>query len=153
MATPTPVDFMALEQLIVARLRDALPAHVHVLAAADLADLTVGTQPTPAVHVLYRTYRPTKDGPAMWEEFDQYWLTVVTVRNASTLNTAEAVRADAGPLMGAVIAAMGAWVPDLPGCKSLQLAAAPNAGFHAGFGYFPIGWRVGMKLRTNRAKQ
>lgn len=152
MSAAAPIDFLALEPLIVARLRAALPAHVHVLAARDLAGLTEGTQPTPAVHVLYRGYRPGRATAAMWEELDQIWLTVVAVRNASTLGTAEALRADAGPLMGAVIGALGAWVPELPGCKSLHLDAAPEAGFRAGFGYFPIGWRVGMRVRAERTK-
>jgi len=152
MSATSPVDFLALEPLLVARLREALPAPVHVLAARDLAGLTEGTQPTPAVHVLYRSYRPGRATAAMWEELEQYWLTVIAVRNASTLGTAEALRADAGPLMGAVIAALGAWVPALPGCKSLHLDAAPEAGFRAGFGYFPIGWRVGMRVRAQRAK-
>jgi len=148
-----PIDFMALEPLILDRLRATLPAYVHVLGARDLAGLTEGTQPTPAVHVLYRTYRPVRAAAAMWEELDQYWLTVLAVRNVGTLQTGEAMRAEVGPLMGAVIGALGAWVPDLPGYKSLHLEAAPEAGYRTGFAYFPIGWRVGMRVRAaSRAK-
>ncbi|MEZ7896019.1 MAG: hypothetical protein QMB75_09065 [Thauera sp.] len=143
-----PIDFMALEPLLLDRLRAALPAHVHVLAARDLAGLTEGTQLTPAVHVLYRDYRPGRAPASGWEELDQLWLTVIAVRNVSTLSTNEAVRADAGPLMGAVIGALGGWRPDLRGYKPLSLDGAPAAGYRAGFGYFPLGWRAPMRVRA-----
>jgi len=149
--TSEAADFLALEPLLVARLRAALPASVAVLTAADLGAVAEGTQPTPAVHVLYRGYAPARAGEtaAMWEALDQYWLTVVAVRNASSVVTGDAARADAGPLMAAVIAALGGYVPDLYGFKSLRLAEAPEAGYRAGFGYFPLGWRVATKVRIN----
>ncbi|MCK9988677.1 MAG: hypothetical protein AzoDbin1_05149 [Azoarcus sp.] len=151
--TPAPVDFLALEPLLVARLRAALPPEVSVLTATDLATVAEGTQPVPAVHVLYRGYVPARPGEAAatWESLDQYWLTVVAVSNASNVIAGDAARAAAGPLMGAVIAALGGYVPDLPGFKSLRLTDAPEAGYRSGFGYFPLGWRVATKVRVARA--
>lgn len=143
-----PPDFMAMEPLLIEQLRLTLPQHVHVLARKELAEITEATQPTPAVHVLYRGYRPRESQAAMYEELDLLWLTVVAVQNASTLATGEGVRTDAGPLMGGVVQALGPWVPDLPGYKSLHLDAAPPVGYRAGFGYFPIGWRVHVQMRV-----
>lgn len=139
---------MALEPLLVDRLRQALPDSVHVLATRELADLVEGTQPTPAVHVLYRGYRPVREKTAGYEEIELIWWTVVAVRNAATVTTGESARIEAGPIMGAVVRTLGPWVPELPGYGSLCLDAAPLSGYRAGFGYFPIGWRVHARMRV-----
>lgn len=144
----TAPDFLALEAPLIARLREHLPGSVHVLGRHDLGAITEGAQPTPAVHVLYRGYRPRQSDTAMIEEFDLLWLTVVAVRNAATLDSGAAARADAGPLMSAVIEVLGPWVPPLPGYQSMHLADAPDVGYQAGFGYFPLGWRVAVRQRV-----
>lgn len=141
-------DLLALEVPLIERLHAALPDDVHVLAARDLASITEGTQPTPAVHVLYQGYRPLKQVSAAYEDIEQYWRTVVTVRNAADLIGGQGLRLGAGRLMRQVIDALGPWVPPLPGYKSLHLHAAPDARHRAGFGYFPLGWRVEMRVRV-----
>ena len=53
--TPHPNNFLEPEQHTVARLKEALSGlrpQVHVLTAADLAQVREDAQPTPAVHVV-----------------------------------------------------------------------------------------------------
>lgn len=145
MSGPGAAHFLALEQILIDRLREVLPPNVHVLSAADLAAATEATQPTPAVHVLYRTYRRGNPKPAGRVETVQDWLTVVAVRNLRSLGNGEQARDEAGPLLAQVIDALDRYQPGA-GYGSLALADAPPAGYRAGHGYFPLGWRVSMKL-------
>lgn len=139
--------FLAMEQILIDRLRAVLPAQVHVLSAADLATVTESAQLTPAVHVLYRGYRRGKPTPSMWVEISQQWMTVVAVRNVRDVATGSAARLEAGPLITQVIAALDRYQPGGE-CQSLHLDDAPSAGYRAGYGYFPLGWRVDMKIRA-----
>lgn len=140
-----PEHFLALEQILVERLRAALPPHVYVLSAADLAAVSEATQSTPAVHVLYRGYRRGEPKPAMRVEVVQDWLTVVAVRNVRNVASGTQVRDAAGPLLTQVVDALDRYQPGA-GFGSLTLADAPAAGYSAGHGYFPLGWRVSVKL-------
>lgn len=145
MSALSAAHFLALEQILIERLRALLPAHVHVLSAADLAAVTEATQSTPAVHVLYRNYRPGTPKPAGRVETTQDWLTVVAVRNLRSLASGDQVRDAAGPLLAQVVDALDRYQPGA-GFGSLALADAPPAGYSAGHGYFPLGWRVSVKL-------
>lgn len=146
-------DFLELEAPLIARLRAVLPPDVHVLGVRDLATVAEGSQPTPAVHVLYQGYRPQKQAASMYEELELRWLTVVAVHNAGDPVSGTGARLDAGPLMGAVIDALAPWVPPLDGYQSMHLTDAPMTGYRAGYGYFPLGWRVGVKRRVAPARQ
>lgn len=148
-----PLDFLALEPLLMDHLRAALPPQVHVLAVADLADVSWKMQPTPAVHVLYRGHRPTREKTGMFEEIDQVWWTVVVVHNARGLRDGRAARQTAGPLLGQLVQALGPWVPPLSGYGSFALAEAPAAQYEDGFGFFPLAWRVHARLRVAPARK
>lgn len=140
-------NFLALEPILVARLREFLPSTVHVLAAKDLVGISEAVQPTPAVHVLYRGYRRGEPKPALRVELAQIWWTVIAVRNVRDVGAGTDVRAEAGPLITATIAALDRYQPGA-GFESLHLDNAPDAGYRAGHGYFPLGWRVDLKVRT-----
>lgn len=148
MRSLAPLDFLALEPLLVARLREQMPAHVHVLARRELSEIVEPSQPTPAVHVLYRGYRPSRARTGMYEELDLLWLTVVSVLNATDVTAGAGARADAGALLGAVVQSLGPWVPPLAGYESMALDDAPMAGYRAGHAYFPLGWRVPVRMRV-----
>lgn len=140
----TPANLLFLEPLLKAQLRTALDARVHVLSAAELEGVAEATQPTPAVHVLYRGFQVRAYGSSTME-IDQYWLTVVAVRNARDPVSAEAARTDAGPLAMAVIdALLGREFDDCGPLAPLQNPPAP--GFSAGHLYLPLGWRAPITL-------
>jgi hypothetical protein len=132
----------ALEAQLVARLQSRLPqtgaGKVHVLTAAELANLSESTQPSPAVHIVYQGYAVAESRPdARASRLTQTWLAVIAVRNLASGKTGSAARADAGQLAGTVAAALIGWTP-APAMRPLQLATPPAAGYSAGYMYLPI---------------
>lgn len=139
-------DFLALGPIIKARLRELLPAQAFVFDAPDLASVTEAQQSAPAVHVLYRGFSIQRPNPA-WEEVEQQWDTIIVVRNVAGLPGASS-EIDAGPLMARTVAALRPWVP-APDCSGpLHLSNPLRPAFKAGFGYYPIGWRVTLRVPT-----
>jgi phage gp37-like protein len=134
------MSLLALESALVERLKARLPAGVHVLSAADLAGVAEGSQPTPAVHVVYQGYRVSESRPdGRAARIEQTWLVVVAVRNVRDARSGGAARADAGDLAESVIAAIMGWQPE--GTSSpLKLTTAPRAGYAAGHIYMPLGF-------------
>ncbi len=136
-----PDNFLALEGLIVARLKSALPSTVRVLSAADMAGITESSQPTPAVHVLYRGYRVRDSEVLAFASIEQTWLTVIAVRNVTDLTSGTDARQSAGPLAADVIDALYQYrFGELSGARPLRITQAPEAGYRAGYFYLPLGW-------------
>lgn len=132
--------FLAPEPLIEARLKAVLPTGVHVLTAADLAGVEERQQVTPAVHVIYRGYRPTQDqGQGRIQEIEQTWWTVVAVRSVRDIKSGAGSREEAGPIVDATLEALMGWRP-LDGFLPLKLAPATAPAYRAGFAYHPLGW-------------
>ncbi|MEW6446327.1 MAG: DUF1834 domain-containing protein [Pseudomonadota bacterium] len=139
---------LQLESHIIARLRERLPGHVHVLSAADLAGVAEGSQPTPAVHVVYQGYRVIESRPdGRAARLQQTWLVVVAVRNVRDASAGSAARSDAGLLADGVIAALMGWKLDAVN-KPLKLTNAPAAGFRAGFLYVPLAFEAETDVRS-----
>lgn len=136
-------NFMALEPHLVALVQAAvegLSPAVHVLTAAEIADVKESAQRTPAVHVIYGGYTVAEDLRTAWR-LEHTWYAVVVVRSAATQRTGAAARAEAGPLVARVINALaGASVPGSAG--PLTLTTPPKAGYPAGFQYIPSAFTV-----------
>jgi len=138
--------FLALEDALVNRLKGELPDAVHVLTAADLAGVTEGTQPTPAVHVIFGASpikRVNPDGRSAMVE--QTWYTVITVRNVRGVRSGSDARLEASALVDKVLAALMGWkatVTDQP----LMLTTPPAPGYSAGFLYLPLAWKAEVVL-------
>lgn len=144
--TVSPDNFLAAEPLIIARLRAALPADVHVLAAADVAAVSAEQQPTPAVHVLYSGYEATDASTGAFATIEQSWLTVVVTRNVADIESGFHARQAAGPLAAQVIAALHRHrlrsAEGRPmGARPLQIDTPPSPGFADGRFYLPLAWR------------
>lgn len=140
-------NYLIAEQLIVERLTTRLRGVKKVLAAADLAGVAESSQTTPAVHVVYQGYRPTQekeDGAT--QQTEQTWLVVVAVRNVRDTRAATATREDAGPIMLDCLRALQGWLPSKEHSR-LKLSTAPQAGYRAGFGYFPMAFTTKLITR------
>lgn len=135
-------DHLALEPLLIARLKAEVPGFRDVLCAADLASIQESSQSTPAAHVVLDSdgFPDTESGKKM-TRIEQVWVVMVTVRNVrDTLGGAD-TRKDAGPLIKAVHKALSGWHPS-PEDKPLVRVKPPyKSGFNAGFGYFPMAFR------------
>lgn len=131
---------------MVERLRTQLPKEVHVLTAADLAGVAEGSQPTPAVHVVFGASsikRVNPDGRSALVE--QTWYTVIAVRNVRGVRSGIDARIDASTLADQVLATlMGSKMP--PADQPLMLTTPPAPGYSAGFLYLPLAWKAEVVL-------
>lgn len=138
----TTASLTALEPAIVERLRERLPQtgpdRVHVLTASDLANITEGSQPSPAVHVVLQSWSVAESrGDGRAARLLQTWLAVVAVRNLRDGKSGSQARADAGALASIVATSLMGWQPD-GAAAPLQLVTPPGAGYAAGYMYLPL---------------
>lgn len=144
------MSFLFLESSIAARLREHLPAEVHVLASASIDDLAKGSRLAPATYLIYAggaVAEARPDGRAV--RVRQNWLVVVTARHAARLTEGAPARADAGALADLVLAALMGWQPDGTS-QPLTLADLPDPGFLAGYQTIPLVFSTEF-VRANRA--
>lgn len=142
MAAPENLqNFMLLQSELVQRLHARLEAQhpaVYVLTGAELAEVVEEQQLTPAVHLVYQSYKVAEsrpDGRAI--RIEQTWLAVVACRNVRSLKSGEAARDQAGALAYQVMTALVGWQPAC-GCKPLRLESGPAAGYSGGHQYLPL---------------
>ncbi|MDG9699251.1 phage tail terminator protein [Ottowia cancrivicina] len=138
LATARANNFLALEPLLADLLRQALqgmrPA-VQVLTAADLADVKLTRQHTPAVHLVYGGYRIEDDAGARLL-LAHTWHAVTVVRNVASARTGQDARQDAGPLLERVMSALlGAHLKGAT--HPLKLAQPPRPWHEAGTQFIP----------------
>lgn len=136
-------DFLALQPALVDLVRQAVagmsPA-VHVLTAADLADVKEAAQHTPAVHVIYGGYSVAEALGVQWRLLHR-WYVVAAVRNVSKARSGQAALLDAGALGARVTGALAGAA--LPGAtRTLELITPPPAKYSAGFQYIPSAFQV-----------
>ena len=142
----------ALEPLIVERLRSRLPQsgpdRVQVLTAADLANLTEASVPSPSVHVVLQRPGTVAEsrGDGRVARLAQTWLAVVAVRNLRDGKSGSAARADAGVLAATVATALMGWQPE-GAAAPLQLVTPPDAGYSAGYMYLPVAVSASVVLQ------
>lgn len=142
-----PTDLTALEPVLVARLKLHLPKGTHVLTAADLDKVTEANQPVPAVHIVYRGFRPAEtrvDGAAV--RLIHTWYAVVATRNVREMRSGQAARAEAGQLAGQAILALMGFKPEGL-TKPLQPVPAPGPGHSGGFQYLPCAFETETVLK------
>lgn len=147
-------NFLALEDPLVALLVQAVagisPA-VHVLTAADLADVKESAQRTPAVHVIYGGYSVAEDQVTAWR-LVHTWYAVVVVKHVGTQRTGSAARATGGPLLARVMGALaGARVPGTT--RPLELITPPSGEYRAGVQYLPSAYLAETIFRKPLSQQ
>ena len=134
-------NFMQLEQQLVELVKAAVAGNtpaVHVLTAADLADVKEQLQRTPAVHVIHGGFKvldSRSDG--RMARLEHTWLLVAVVGTAHRIESGATARVEAGALLAQTLqAVMGR---QLAGCNGPLLpAASPRAWSGAGFHYIPV---------------
>jgi len=144
-------NHLALEPLLIDRLKSAVPEFRAVPGMADLAAMQESGQPTPAAHVIYQgDTLPSGNnaGQGSAQMVAQTWMVVVAVRTARDTRGGSDAREEAGPLITGVIRALSGWMPG-PGFIPMRRVNAPKPGFNAGFGYFPLAFET--RFVTNGA--
>lgn len=134
--------FLDIQDAIVDRLKAAEP-DAHIAIADELADLEERQQRTPAIHVIYQGYTPTRDlGEGHIQEIQTVWTVVVAVRSAREGGTRE----QAGPLLDAAFTALAGQRPT-PDTSPLRLQAGPGSVHRPGFSYYPLTFATRQTVR------
>lgn len=136
-------DYFGAEPLIVARLKEKLGTLVpdnHYFTPFSLGDMVEGSQPSPAVHVIYAGDVVTADnaGQRTKQFVGQRWLVILAVRSAKAqLTDTSDIRAKAGVIVPALLDALQGWAP-AEWMRPLGRVSGPAAGFSSSFAYFPF---------------
>jgi hypothetical protein len=142
-------DFSALESHIVGLLQRAvagLSPAVHVLTAAELADVKVARQKVPAIHVISTGFTPQAEADPRLLRLLHGWYVVAAVSNVGTQRSGSAARRAAGPLLARAMSALLA--ERLPGAaKPMTATRAPAGAYDAGYFYLPSAWQVETVFR------
>jgi|GEM_PF-483027 len=142
------MSFLSLEPALVERLKAMLPAGVHVLSAADLRGVSAGSQPTPAVHVIYQGFRVARSSDdGIFARLTLTWYAVVALRDVRDVRSGRGAREMADPLANAVMTALMGWMPD--GQNPMRLAPGPLPGYDAGHLYVPIAFLVDQPVSAD----
>jgi len=131
-------EFLALEARLIALLKGAVAGQqpaVHVLSAADLADVKSGNQRVPAIHVIYGGYAIAEDqGTRLLLEHT--WHVITVVRHVGATRSGEKARAQMGPLLAlAMSTLLGVSVDGAT--RPLKLTTPPKPWQDAGTQYVP----------------
>lgn len=141
------MSFLAIESILIDHLKAKSPAGVHVLTRADLASVTEGNQPTPAIHVINLGYKATQKPHATIVEED--WLTVVAVRNVRDVAAGRAARSDAAEVLARLLIELDG-LKLAEGYQPLRLvSSSARPGYSAGHAYYPLQWRTSFHHMTH----
>lgn len=123
---------------------------LHLLSAADLADVTEEKQLTPAVHVIPLRHAPMKvGGGGKSVMLEQVWLAVIAVRNVRSVGSGDAARGESGLLAMRVFNALQGWKPS-SAAAPLNLTTGPNFKFIGGFQYVPLAFTTELAVGQTR---
>ncbi len=139
------MNYLAVEQPTLERLRDAVSSVPprNIMKAADLAGVTVKSQVTPALYLIYAgdQVQPGDDGRSTYGDAQvvtQNWIVVVAVKHA---RGGEEAHAEAGEIISEVISALSGWAP-LDGYTTFVRTTAPRPGYIKNFAYFPLQFSI-----------
>lgn len=147
----TDFDYLALEPLLVERIRAEVSGLKIVQGVADLASVSVKQQVTPAVYVIYLG-DAVGQAAGIAQPVDQIWAVVPTVYYADANNTGEGARRVAGPLIGRCLAALTNWKPRLDMKPLKRVQSNTPAEYEDNYGYFPLLFTSGFvypPIRSN----
>lgn len=139
--------YAAAEQAIIERLKDRMPAGVHVAALRDLEEVPELRQKAPAVWVIYdgfRVGRRIESTPGV-VQIVQDWFVVVAAKSARNAGGVEGARDQASALCEQALAALLGF--HLGGGRYLQLEEAPGPEYDAGYCHVPLAFSNAATFR------
>jgi len=132
------------ESAIVQRLTQKV-ADVHIATADQLSEVSERQQVTPALHVIYSGFSPTREiGQGTVQEIESRWTIVIAIRSARRGGTKE----KADTLFDSVISAISGFKPTASHA-ALKLSGSPGAQHVPGFSYYPIQFVTKETVRGN----
>jgi hypothetical protein len=146
----TDLDYLALEDLLVARVKAEMPELKAVLTAVDLAGVQAQRQLEPAAHVIYLGDEvgqgaSAQGGSGLAQVTSQQWMVVLVIKFAGTVTSGKGNRAKAGPLIAKLLKALCGWQPVAP-LTALKRINAPKVGYDNGYAYYPFAFKTSHVL-------
>ncbi|MDD3610467.1 MAG: hypothetical protein PHI49_12040 [Halothiobacillaceae bacterium] len=146
------LDHFAVGVAIRDRLAEALPALRQVRIAASLAEIADWQPVSPAVWVIWDGDRVAESaGRGQAQLVRQRWVVALIVRSLKDAASGGGVIEAAGPLLSRLLALLMGWQPPMPGCRPLERTDAPQPGYGAGYGYFPLAFLAPLHLHGDPA--
>jgi hypothetical protein len=140
-----------LEAELVARLQQALPAHVRVLTAEDLKDLTEERLPTPSVHLIYQGYQVKENrADGRVARISERWLAVIAVSASRRGNSGSDARDSAQALFDELVPALMGWQP-VSAAAPILLATPPAPAFGSHCLYLPTAFDIETTITAIRS--
>jgi hypothetical protein len=139
------MNYLALEDLIIARLKARLPELSGAIDGMyDLDGVSANAQQAPRIdvvpfgeQVLPGDKQRSHNG--LVQIVQQRWMVVAVVRNGRDMRTGVAARREAGDLLWRINASLQGWNPG-PDFGPLHKINAPPPQYEKGFGYFPLAY-------------
>ena len=136
------LNYLVLEDLLVAHLKSSLPELKAVLTATDLTGVQAQRLVEPAAHVIYLGDEVAQGsngqgGSGAAQVTSQQWMVVLVVKFAGTVASGKGNRDKAGPLIAKLLQTLCGWQPSAP-LTSLKRINAPKVGYEDGFAYYPF---------------
>lgn len=129
--------FHDIEQKIIDRLKEVLPAEVHVATEQELERVEELRQKAPAAWVIYDGFSVgPKVASGAVQQITQEWLVVVAAKSAKGRGNSAAARDEAGEIAQQVLQALLGY--HLGGGKYLHLGDAPGPTYDAGYCHLPL---------------
>lgn len=136
------VNWLAIEPLLVERLKSGLDPEVYVASVEDVVSLEESALADLNVLLLYggeRLGSSAGSGSAGIEY--QRWIVAVAVRLAVQSDGGAARRAEAGPILSTVRRLLSGWEPG-PDFGEFTKIAPPAPYYSPSFGYFPVSYET-----------
>lgn len=135
-------DYLMAEDLIVNRLKAAVPLMGSYLNGDQLENLKDTQFTSPALSVIYSGENLVPAGATATQRADQIWTIVVVVQNINDL-TGKKARTKAGPIMTQVIKALKGWQPS-PHLGKMARAPAPGTIYTPDAALFPLSFTTAI---------
>lgn len=146
----TAGTFLGLEPLILARLREHMPADVAVLSAADVSVSLEASLPKPSVRLLYGGHSIKNEGrrPPGWAAIEQTWIVVAAMRNVADIRGGAPSRADVSPLVDTAFLALDGWSTHGYGTLTSVTPPVQSANID-GVAYIPLAFSASFRLKKD----
>ncbi|WP_104565847.1 phage tail terminator protein [Ralstonia mannitolilytica] len=146
----TSLDYFAIEQPLVARIKQVLPELQYVVTAESAEATREWAKASRVAHVVYMGDEvgqgSSQQGGGGVQLTAQLWMVVLAIKHAGTVQNGEGSRRIAGPLIGKLLQGLiGQQL--LPTWAPLRRAPGPKVGYQDGVGYYPFVFRTNNLIR------
>lgn len=127
---------------IEARLKAKCPTASCVLPEVSLAGVKENAQKNASLYVVLHSYKPQPSDALPDRKWEESYLVVAVVSNASQVTSPAEVQKQAATLLTEVIAALDGWRSQSAFAGALEAIPGPAILIENGWGYFPLAFKA-----------